>query len=122
MGRKLVLNMVMVGFVTALTGLATPAAVRKAIADSVPKGTENLNLAAFEKGLEYGKSLRARELTARVRQVEGFVTRARESPHLPPDCSNAQITIPLAPLGERGRGEGVPKRRSLTATRAPLLD
>ena len=56
LGRKLVLNMVMVGFVTALTGLATPAAVRKAIAGSVPKGTENLNLAAFEKGLEYGQS------------------------------------------------------------------
>ena len=56
LGRKLVLNMVMVGFVTALTGLATPAAVRKAIAGSVPKGTESLNLAAFEKGLEFGLS------------------------------------------------------------------
>ena len=57
LGRKLVLNMVMVGFVTALAGLATPPAVRKAIVDSVPKGTENLNLAAFEKGLEYGQGL-----------------------------------------------------------------
>ncbi|MGD0222149.1 MAG: 2-oxoacid:acceptor oxidoreductase family protein [Terriglobia bacterium] len=57
LGRKLVLNMVMVGFVTALAGLATPQAVRKAIADSVPKGTEKLNLAAFEKGLEFGQSL-----------------------------------------------------------------
>jgi len=56
LGHKIVLNMVMVGFVTALTGLATPQAVRKAIADSVPKGTENLNLAAFEKGLEFGQS------------------------------------------------------------------
>jgi 2-oxoglutarate ferredoxin oxidoreductase subunit gamma len=57
LGRKLVLNMVMVGFVTALTGLATPPAVREAIADSVPQGTENLNLAAFEKGLEFGQGL-----------------------------------------------------------------
>ena len=57
LGRKLVLNMVMVGFVTALAELATPLAVRKAIADSVPKGTENLNLAAFEKGLEFGQGL-----------------------------------------------------------------
>jgi 2-oxoglutarate ferredoxin oxidoreductase subunit gamma len=56
LGRKLVLNMVIVGFVTALTGLATPAAVRKAIASSVPKGTEALNLQAFEKGLEFGQS------------------------------------------------------------------
>ena len=57
LGRKLVLNMVMVGFVTALAELATPPAVRKAIADSVPKGTENLNLAAFERGLEFGQGL-----------------------------------------------------------------
>jgi 2-oxoglutarate ferredoxin oxidoreductase subunit gamma len=54
LGRRLVLNMVMVGFVTAMSRLATPDAVRKAVADSVPKGTEALNLAAFEKGLEYG--------------------------------------------------------------------
>jgi len=56
LGRKLVLNMVMVGFVTALAGLATPPAVRQAIAGSVPKGTEKLNLAAFEKGLQFGQS------------------------------------------------------------------
>jgi 2-oxoglutarate ferredoxin oxidoreductase subunit gamma len=64
LGRKLVLNMVMVGFVTALTQLATPPAVRKAIADSVPKGTEALNLAAFEKGLEYGHELIAKPCSA----------------------------------------------------------
>jgi 2-oxoglutarate ferredoxin oxidoreductase subunit gamma len=57
LGRKLVLNLVMVGFVTAMTALASPEAVRKAIGDSVPKGTENLNLAAFEKGLTYGRTL-----------------------------------------------------------------
>jgi 2-oxoglutarate ferredoxin oxidoreductase subunit gamma len=54
LGRKLVLNMVMVGFITALGELATPPAVRKAIADSVPPGTQKLNLAAFEKGLDFG--------------------------------------------------------------------
>lgn len=62
LGRKLVLNMVMVGFITALTDLATPEAVRKSIAKSVPPGTEKLNLAAFEKGLEFGREkLAARE-------------------------------------------------------------
>ncbi len=55
LGRRLVLNMVMVGFTTALTDLATPEAMRKAVGESVPKGTESLNLAAFEKGFEYGK-------------------------------------------------------------------
>ena len=57
LGRKLVLNMVMVGFVTAITALTTPDAVRRAVEDSVPKGTEKLNLAAFEKGFEYGRNL-----------------------------------------------------------------
>ena len=57
LGRKLVLNMVMVGFVTAMTSLTTAEAVRKSVADSVPKGTEQLNLAAFEKGYEYGRAL-----------------------------------------------------------------
>jgi 2-oxoglutarate ferredoxin oxidoreductase subunit gamma len=61
LGRKLVLNMVMVGFVTAMTSLTTAEAGRKSVADSVPKGTEQLNLAAFEKGYEYGRTL----LTAR---------------------------------------------------------
>jgi 2-oxoglutarate ferredoxin oxidoreductase subunit gamma len=54
LGRKLVLNMVMVGFVTAMTGIAKAEAVRKAVQDSVPKGSESLNVAAFEKGLNYG--------------------------------------------------------------------
>jgi 2-oxoglutarate ferredoxin oxidoreductase subunit gamma len=56
LGRKLVLNMVMVGFVTAMTSLTTADAVRKAVTGSVPKGTEQLNLAAFEKGYEYGRA------------------------------------------------------------------
>jgi len=54
LGRKLVLNLVMVGFTTAMTGIANPEALRKAIPESVPPGTETLNLAAFQKGLEYG--------------------------------------------------------------------
>jgi len=57
LGRKLVLNMVMVGFVTAMAQIATPEAARKAVADSVPKGTEKLNLAAFERGFEYGRGM-----------------------------------------------------------------
>lgn len=55
LGRRLVLNMLMVGFMTAMAQLTPPDAVRKAVADSVPSGTESLNLAAFEKGLEYGQ-------------------------------------------------------------------
>ena len=56
LGKKVVLNMVMAGFFTAVTGLVTKDAMRRAIESSVPKGTEGLNLAAFEKGFEYGLS------------------------------------------------------------------
>jgi len=54
LGRKVVLNMIMAGFFTAVTGLVTKNAMRKAIETSVPKGTEPLNLKAFEKGFEWG--------------------------------------------------------------------
>jgi 2-oxoglutarate ferredoxin oxidoreductase subunit gamma len=54
LGRKVVLNMVMTGFFTAVSGLVSKDAMRKAIETSVPKGTEGLNLLAFEKGYEYG--------------------------------------------------------------------
>ena len=54
LGKRMVLNSVMVGFFTAVTRLLEPEAVRKAVADSVPPSFLDLNLKAFEKGLEYG--------------------------------------------------------------------
>ncbi len=54
LGKRMVLNSVMVGFFTAITRLLEPDAVRKAVADSVPPSFRELNLKAFEKGLEYG--------------------------------------------------------------------
>jgi 2-oxoglutarate ferredoxin oxidoreductase subunit gamma len=57
LGRKMVLNIVMVGFFAAVTRILNADAVRKAVADSVPKGTVDLNLRAFDRGFEYGKKL-----------------------------------------------------------------
>ena len=54
LGRKLVLNVVMVGFTAAVTGIVSSEAARQAVRESVPPGTESLNLAAFERGLEFG--------------------------------------------------------------------
>lgn len=62
LGRRLVLNMVLVGFLTGVTQIVSPEAARKSVADSVPKGTVELNTAAFNKGLEYGLSHRAAAL------------------------------------------------------------
>jgi 2-oxoglutarate ferredoxin oxidoreductase subunit gamma len=41
LGKRMVLNSVMVGFFTAVTHLLEPDAVRKAVADSVPPSFEN---------------------------------------------------------------------------------
>ena len=57
LGKRMVLNSVMVGFFTAITHLLEPDAVRKAVADSVPPNFRELNLKAFERGLEYGITL-----------------------------------------------------------------
>jgi len=54
LGRKIVLNIVMLGYFTAITKLIDHDSVRKTVETSVPKGTEELNLKAFDKGYEYG--------------------------------------------------------------------
>ena len=57
LGRKIVLNIVMLGFFGAVTGLIPVEALREAVKTSVPAGTEELNLKAFDKGYEYGSQL-----------------------------------------------------------------
>jgi 2-oxoglutarate ferredoxin oxidoreductase subunit gamma len=57
LGRKIVGNIVMLGAFVAITKLLDKGTVKNAIRDNVPKGTEELNLEAFEKGYEYGEKL-----------------------------------------------------------------
>jgi 2-oxoglutarate ferredoxin oxidoreductase subunit gamma len=66
LGKRMVLNIVMVGFFGAVTGLLNPDSLRKAIADSVPSAFVDLNLKAFDKGFEYG----VKALTGAVEKVE----------------------------------------------------
>jgi len=56
LGKRMVLNIVMVGFFTAVTQLLEADAVRKAVADSVPAHFRDLNVKAFDRGYEYGKA------------------------------------------------------------------
>ena len=55
LSRRIVANVVMLGFVAAVTNVASPEALKQAVLDSVPKGTEELNERAFETGFEYGQ-------------------------------------------------------------------
>ncbi len=59
LGRRLVLNIVMVGFFAGATNLLSFESVEKAVKDSVPKGTEDLNLKALKKGYDYGCQITA---------------------------------------------------------------
>jgi len=52
LGRDIVANIVMLGALVAATGVVSREAIEKAILDSVPKGTESLNLKAMKKGFE----------------------------------------------------------------------
>jgi 2-oxoglutarate ferredoxin oxidoreductase subunit gamma len=56
LGRRMVLNIVMVGFFASVTGLVEEDALRAAVDDSVPPSFRELNRKALEKGLEYGKT------------------------------------------------------------------
>jgi 2-oxoglutarate ferredoxin oxidoreductase subunit gamma len=57
LGRKMMANIVMLGFVTAVTGAVSLDGMLASVADSVPKGTEETNLAAFNKGYDFGQAL-----------------------------------------------------------------
>jgi 2-oxoglutarate ferredoxin oxidoreductase subunit gamma len=56
LGRSLVQNIVMVGFLTAVTRMAAREVMRDAVAASVPAGTEELNLKAFDRGYEHAEA------------------------------------------------------------------
>ena len=61
LGRAIVQNIVMLGFFAAATGLVPLEARRQAVAESVPDGTQELNLRAFDAGCaafeeDYGKA------------------------------------------------------------------
>ena len=54
LGRTAVANIVMLGFLTALTNIVSNDSMKKSVLNSVPKGTEELNMKAFERGYSYG--------------------------------------------------------------------
>jgi 2-oxoglutarate ferredoxin oxidoreductase subunit gamma len=71
LGKKMVLNVIMVGFLCSITGAVSRDACRKAVEDSVPSRFKELNLKAFDKGYDFGQ-----ELLAKVVQPENETTTA----------------------------------------------
>jgi len=67
LGRKIVANIVMLGFLTAVTEVVDYDAMKSAILDTVPPGTEELNLKAYNTGYDEG----AKALDHHRKQVKG---------------------------------------------------
>ena len=67
LGRKMMANIIMLGFSIAITGLISVKAAREAVKSSVPPGTDKLNLTAFGKGFDYGMA----KLKGRQKKASG---------------------------------------------------
>jgi len=57
LGTKMMANIVMLGFLSAVEPLVHAEALKKAVLESVPAATRDNNLRAFNKGREYGHSV-----------------------------------------------------------------
>ncbi|MCF8129332.1 MAG: 2-oxoacid:acceptor oxidoreductase family protein [Deltaproteobacteria bacterium] len=57
LGRKMMANIIMLGFFTAVTGAVSIDAAQNAVTESVPKGTEKKNIKAYGKGYDYGLAI-----------------------------------------------------------------
>jgi 2-oxoglutarate ferredoxin oxidoreductase subunit gamma len=53
LGRPVVANIIMLGFLTATVDIVSRDSLRKAILDTIPAGTEEFNMKAFELGYNY---------------------------------------------------------------------
>ncbi|MFH1784051.1 MAG: 2-oxoacid:acceptor oxidoreductase family protein [bacterium] len=60
MGKKIVANIIMLGFFLSITGIISKEAVIESIKTSVKKDFIDLNLKAFERGYKYGSDLRGK--------------------------------------------------------------
>ena len=54
LGKVTVANVVMLGFLAAVTDIVSIKAMKESVLASVPKGTEELNMKALERGYAYG--------------------------------------------------------------------
>jgi 2-oxoglutarate ferredoxin oxidoreductase subunit gamma len=64
MGNKMIANLVMLGFFTAVTEVVSAEAMKKAIPGSVPERFLELNLKAFDRGYEYGCGIKKKVAVA----------------------------------------------------------
>jgi 2-oxoglutarate ferredoxin oxidoreductase subunit gamma len=69
LGNKMMANIVMLGFLAAISDVISAEALRKAALTSVPEPTREINVQAFERGFDYGKA------TLKSRAKQGVAAR-----------------------------------------------
>jgi 2-oxoglutarate ferredoxin oxidoreductase subunit gamma len=57
LGNRIIANLVMLGFFTAVTKIVSPEAMKKALPGLVPGRFLDLNIKAFDKGYDYGQEM-----------------------------------------------------------------
>ncbi len=68
LGNRIIANLVMLGFFTAITRVVSPEAMKKALPGLVPGRFLELNKKAFDKGYDYGKKILAEEKKPKTTQ------------------------------------------------------
>ncbi len=71
LGNRIIANLVMLGFFSAITGVVSAEAMKKALPGLVPGRFLDLNIKAFDKGFNYGKELLAKEKKSKTPTKKG---------------------------------------------------
>ena len=82
LGRTMMANIIMIGFLTSISKVVTKNAAQESVMASVPKGTEEANLKAFQKGFDYGLAiLKGREKKAAGQNRSHCMKRPKDRLH-----------------------------------------
>jgi 2-oxoglutarate ferredoxin oxidoreductase subunit gamma len=71
LGNRIIANLVMLGFFSAVTGIVSAEAMKKALPGLVPGRFLDLNIKAFDKGFDYGKEVLAKEKQSKTQTKKG---------------------------------------------------
>ncbi len=68
LGNRIIANLVMLGFFSAVTNIVSADAIKKALPGLVPDRFLELNIKAFDKGYDYGKKVLAEEKKSKAKK------------------------------------------------------
>ena len=69
LGNRIIANLVMLGFFTAVTKIVSPEAMKKALPGLVPGRFLDLNIKAFDSGFDFGEEIIKKEKPAKTKKA-----------------------------------------------------